>query len=128
MTETAEGEEFGSYMQRTPYVFPEYAIMGFRCASCGHCWNAMALIGTQGVECPNCHQVEEGFLWQAERPAYPHDGAWLTAHWDLPMYTPSTAPQMTDAEMVAEAEEDYNLFQRVIRRLQVCWWVLKGEY
>ena len=35
-----------------------------RCPYCGHTWEAIAPLGSTGIECPACHEVDLSFEWK----------------------------------------------------------------
>lgn len=136
MDGVAEGSH-GSYLQRSPVVFPGYSIQGFHCVACDHEWYGLALVGTVGVTCPKCGLLEERFVWPKPDVLMAHDGAWLTAHWDLPVYTaPSTAASglrsgcedEDDEDMDPETGEPRNWLKRWAQRIRCAFWALRGEY
>jgi hypothetical protein len=37
-----------------------------QCHDCAHTWVAVAAVGTCGIECPKCHELELEYLWRAD--------------------------------------------------------------
>lgn len=37
-----------------------------RCPACGHRWTAVAAVGSLGIECPVCKQVQLDYRWGME--------------------------------------------------------------
>ena len=35
-----------------------------RCPDCGHRWQAVAPVGSTGIECPKCHSAEFTYVWR----------------------------------------------------------------
>ena len=35
-----------------------------KCPKCGHTWEAVAPLGSTGIECPECHAIDMAFVWK----------------------------------------------------------------
>ncbi len=35
-----------------------------RCPRCDHTWQAVAPLGSSGIECPKCHECDMAFVWK----------------------------------------------------------------
>lgn len=35
-----------------------------KCPACGHTWEAVAPLGSSGIECPECHECDMAFVWK----------------------------------------------------------------
>jgi hypothetical protein len=45
----------------------QWITMCRQCPTCDHIFVAVAPVGSAGIECPNCHEVDMWFLWKGEQ-------------------------------------------------------------